>query len=82
MLTQDKIESLLKEDKDVANAIVTGDGYHFDAIIVSDAFAGLSRVARQQKVYAKLNAWIKSGELHAISLKTYTKQEWEKQKVG
>ena len=58
---------------------VEGDGYHYDLTIVSDAFLGKSRVARQQWVYARLNDYITSGRLHAVNMKTWTKIEWEKQ---
>jgi acid stress-induced BolA-like protein IbaG/YrbA len=58
---------------------VAGDGQHFEAIIVSGEFAGLSRVARQQKVNAILNSRFASGELHALSMKTLTPEEWNKQ---
>lgn len=56
---------------------VNGDGRHFEAIIVSEAFIGLSRVARQQKVNAILKARFDTGELHALSMKTLTPAEWE-----
>lgn len=57
---------------------VEGDGRHFDAIIVSDQFEGLSTLKRQQKVYGFLKELITQGQLHAFSMKTYTPQEWEK----
>jgi stress-induced morphogen len=50
---------------------------HFKLEIVSDAFSGKSRVARQQLVYSALDFAFKAG-LHALSLKTYTREEWEK----
>jgi acid stress-induced BolA-like protein IbaG/YrbA len=56
---------------------VDGDGHHFYATVVSPVFEGQSRVARQQLVYQILNEQIKSGELHAISFKTYTPEELE-----
>ena len=55
---------------------ISGDGRHFDAVIVSQAFEGLSTLKRQQKVYAILNDWIRQGQLHAFSMKTYTPEEW------
>lgn len=82
MLTPIQIQKALQEEQEINTVIVTGDGYHFEAVVVSDLFDGLSRVARQRLIYDKLNSWILSGELHAISLKTYTQLEWEKQKNG
>ena len=51
-----------------------------EAIVVSEAFAGLSPVKKQQMVYAPLNEHITSGELHALTIKAYTPAEWEKAK--
>lgn len=82
MLTPTQIKNVLKDETGINSVVVTGDGYHFEVVVVSDVFDGLSRVARQQLIYDKLNPWILSGELHAISLKTYTQSEWEKQKIG
>jgi acid stress-induced BolA-like protein IbaG/YrbA len=42
---------------------------------VSNEFAGLSRVKRQQKIYALLDDRIKSGEIHAVSMITQTLEE-------
>lgn len=82
MLTPTQIKNVLKDETGINSVVVTGDGYHFEVVVVSDLFDGLSRVARQQFIYDKLNPWILSGELHAISLKTYTQSEWGKQKIG
>ena len=54
---------------------VEGDGQHFEAILVSAAFAGKSRVQRQQMVNAVLKPYFDSGELHALSMKTLTPEE-------
>ncbi|MGE0764479.1 MAG: BolA family protein [Bdellovibrionales bacterium] len=49
---------------------------HLRVVIVSEAFCGMSRVARQQKVYALLDSELKSG-LHALALRTLTPEEWK-----
>lgn len=54
---------------------VDGDGSHFEAVVVSEIFAGKSRVQRQQAVYQALGERM-HGEIHALSMKTYTPQEW------
>jgi acid stress-induced BolA-like protein IbaG/YrbA len=43
--------------------------------LVSDKFAGMSRVKRQQFVYSLLNDKISSGEIHAVTMKTQTADE-------
>ncbi len=58
---------------------VTGDGTHFHAVIVSERFAGKSPIERHKLVYAVLGDAMES-EIHAISMKTYTPEQWEKLK--
>jgi len=55
---------------------VTGDGSHFEAIVVGEVFTGLTPVKKQQLVYASVNDLITSGELHALTIKAYTPEEW------
>ena len=57
---------------------VTGDGSHFEAIVVGEVFAGMTAVKKQQLVYAPVNDLITSGELHALTIKAYTPEEWER----
>lgn len=57
-----------------------GDGQHFDAIVVSAEFEGMSRVQRQQRVYQTLKEKLATGELHALSFKTFTPAEWSAQR--
>jgi acid stress-induced BolA-like protein IbaG/YrbA len=54
---------------------VVGDGQHFQALVVSPAFAGKSRVQRHQLVYAALGDRMRE-EIHALSMQTLTPQEW------
>jgi acid stress-induced BolA-like protein IbaG/YrbA len=54
---------------------VQGDGQHFEAVIVSSAFDGKSRVQRHQLVYAALGERMRA-EVHALSMKTLTPAEW------
>ncbi len=57
-----------------------GDGQHFEAIVVSAEFAGKNRVQRQQRVYQTLKEKLATGELHALSFKTLTPEEWSAQR--
>ena len=52
------------------------DGQHFSAVVISDDFVGKSRVDRQRHVFQLVGDLIATGELHALSLKTYTEEEW------
>jgi BolA protein len=52
-----------------------GGETHFDVHIVSEAFTGLTRVERQRRIYAALDAEFRAG-LHALSLKAQTPAEF------
>ena len=54
---------------------VKGDGHHFEAVIVSEAFTGLSRIKQHQRVYQALGERMRE-EIHALSMKTYSPAEW------
>ncbi len=56
---------------------VAGDGQHFQAVVVSAAFVGRSRVQRHQLVYAALGERMRE-EIHALSMQTLTPDEWKK----
>jgi acid stress-induced BolA-like protein IbaG/YrbA len=55
------------------------DNVHFSAIVVGEIFKGQSVVKQQQMVYAALGDKITTGEIHALALKTFTPEVWEKQ---
>lgn len=78
MLSNEILQARLSVLEGVEYVQVRGDGYHYHLIIVADAFIGQSRVARQQWVYSHLKTDILAGSLHAISMETLTKDEWEK----
>ncbi|KGP62520.1 BolA family transcriptional regulator [Legionella norrlandica] len=79
MLSNEEIEQRLKENDNVFYVKVEGDGYQYQVTIVTDLFLNKSKVARQQWVYAQLKDFITTGRLHAISMKTWTKEEWGRQ---
>ncbi|NMM37349.1 MAG: BolA/IbaG family iron-sulfur metabolism protein [Glaciimonas sp.] len=54
---------------------VEGDGQHFSALIVSEAFVGKRPIARHQIVYAALGERMRE-EIHALSMKTLTSEEF------
>jgi acid stress-induced BolA-like protein IbaG/YrbA len=76
MLDPKQIESWIAADLPCELVAVQGDGQHFEAVIVSSEFSGLNRVKRQQRVNAILKSRFDSGELHALSMKTLTPEEW------
>ena len=54
---------------------LTGTKDHWEALIVSGAFAGKSRIQQHQMVYAALGE-LMAGPIHALALKTYTPESW------
>lgn len=75
MVTPEAIESYISQGLDCAHLHVQGDGHHFEAVIVSEAFEGKRPIARHQLVYAALGDRMKA-EIHALSMKTLTPKEW------
>jgi acid stress-induced BolA-like protein IbaG/YrbA len=70
MLATEEIKQMIESGIDGAVATVTGDGYKYEAHVVSEKFANLSMIKQHQMVYATVNEHIASGALHALSLKT------------
>lgn len=71
-----EIQSVLMSALTLQEVHVTGDGSHFQVIAVGDLFAELSRVKKQQAVYAPLMEYIADNRIHAVSIRTYTPDEW------
>ena len=74
MVTTDSIKASIQSGLACQHVEVIGDGQHFQAVIVSDAFAGKSRVQRHQLVYAALGDRMRE-EIHALSMRTLTPDE-------
>lgn len=64
-----------------AEILVQGEGSKYNVTVVTDRFAGMRPVAKQQLIYGPLNAHIASGEIHAVSMRTLTQEEWRKAKL-
>jgi acid stress-induced BolA-like protein IbaG/YrbA len=80
MVTPESIQHNIAQGMATVHLTVAGDdGTHFEAVIVSEAFAGKSRVQRHQMVYQTLGDRMRA-EIHALSMKTFTPQEWQSRK--
>ncbi|MGQ7845489.1 BolA family protein [Granulosicoccus sp. 3-233] len=75
-MRMDYFSDLVEKSIAGSKAEITGDGSKFEARVVSDAFEGLSTVKRHKLVYAVLDEHIKSGAIHALTIKTFTTDEW------
>jgi len=76
-MQEEKLKSSIIGHLADCQVIIEGEGCNLTAIVVSDQFLGKNSVKRQQLVYKALQNAIADGELHAITLKTYTLAEWE-----
>lgn len=70
------IESALATE----HVAVTGDGRHFEATVVSAAFAGKAMLKQHRMVYDALGDRFRTQAVHALTLKTYTPEEWHQVK--
>ena len=69
------IQQLIEAGLPGARVEVQGDdGVHFEALVVSESFAGKMPLARHRMVYATLGERM-GGEIHALALKTLTPEE-------
>lgn len=75
-MTAEQLQQIIAAALPCTHLHVDGDGHHWFATIVSDAFEGLRSVARHQRVYAALGERIATNEVHALSMKTLTPAEW------
>jgi acid stress-induced BolA-like protein IbaG/YrbA len=78
MVTPQQIQDWIETGLTGSIAKVSGDGQHFEALIVCADFAGKSRIQRHQMVYTALGDRMKS-EIHALSMKTVTTEEVQNQ---
>jgi len=79
MVTPADIQGYIAQGLPCEHLAVDGDGAHFEALIVSSVFEGKSRIQRQQAVYKALGGRMESGEIHALSMRTLTPEEWRQQ---
>ena len=78
-MTADQLQNIIAAGLPCDHIEVTGDGRHWAAVIVSPAFEGLRLIQRHQRVYATLGERIRTDEVHALSMKTFTPAEWANQ---
>ena len=75
MTTPDSIRQAIEAAFPCERLEVSGDGEHFRALVVSNAFEGLVKVQRHRRVYAALGERMRD-EIHALSMTTLTPEEW------
>jgi len=75
-MTANELRSTIRNGLPCDHVEVLGDdGQHFEAVIVSPQFTGKNRVQQHQMVYLTLGDSMRA-EIHALSMKTLTPQQW------
>jgi acid stress-induced BolA-like protein IbaG/YrbA len=69
MATNEELKERIQAGIPGATAEVSGDGRHFEAVVVAPQFAGLSRLAQHRLVYDVFDGEL-GGSIHALSLQT------------
>lgn len=70
------ITEITKNIPDSEIKIFTNDNKYFNAVIISNNFINKEPIERQQIIYNIIGTYITNKSIHAISFKTYTKDEW------
>jgi acid stress-induced BolA-like protein IbaG/YrbA len=78
-MTAKELQNIIAAGLQCEHLEVDGDGRHWSAVIVSSAFEGKRLIQRHQAVYATLGEKIRTDEVHALSMKTYSPTEWAQQ---
>ena len=76
-MTAQELQAIIAAGLPCEHLHVEGDGRHWYATLVSAEFEGKRLIQRHQQVYATLGEKIKTDEVHALSMKTYTPAEWQ-----
>jgi acid stress-induced BolA-like protein IbaG/YrbA len=71
----EQIKGWIEDGLPCEHVEVRGDGQHFEAVIVSAAFGGKSRVQQHQLVYSALGSRMRA-DIHALSMQTFTPEDW------
>lgn len=75
MVTPESIKQSIAAGFACSHLEVSGDGHHWEAVIVSEAFRGKNKVQQHQLVYKALGDRMRE-EIHALSMKTLTPEQW------
>ncbi len=82
-MSPDEIQKKIERDLAGSTAQVqdmTGTADHYQVVVVSSLFEGKSMIEQHRMVKSVFEKDIASGEVHALTLRTYTPSEWEKKK--
>lgn len=76
-MNPEQVKDLIAAGLETTFLEVSGDGRHFEAVVVSSAFEGKPVLKQHRLVYAALGDRFDTEAVHALSIKTYTPRQWE-----
>jgi acid stress-induced BolA-like protein IbaG/YrbA len=79
MVTPEQVEAMIRTalpDAQVQVQDLTGTRDHYQVVVVSSQFEGKRLIQQHQLVNGSVQAAMATGELHALTMKTYTPEEW------
>jgi len=69
-MENEKVKQLIEQGLPGASVEVTGDGRHFEAVVVHADFEGKTIIQQHRMVMNTVKKEVESDELHALSIKT------------
>ncbi|WP_413285756.1 BolA family iron metabolism protein IbaG [Vibrio sp. MA40-2] len=75
-----EVKKILDDALEIQEIHVKGDGSQFEVIAIDSCFETLNRVKKQQLIYTPLMEYIQRNDIHAVTIKTFTPEEWERDK--
>ncbi|MEO5342123.1 MAG: BolA/IbaG family iron-sulfur metabolism protein [Gammaproteobacteria bacterium SHHR-1] len=77
-MDQESVKHMIQQGFSEAEVEVGGEGCNLSVTVISPDFVGQSRIQRHRQVMDRVKALLESGELHALSVTTYTPEDWAK----
>jgi stress-induced morphogen len=84
MVSPEQVAALIKTglpDAEVQVQDLTGTRDHYQVVVVSSQFVGKRLIQQHQLVNSAVQQEMATGALHALTMKTYTPEEWAAQSV-
>lgn len=72
-----EIKQMIENGIPNSDVEVAGEGCNARVLVVSTEFEGKNKLAQQRMIYACLGDKIATGEVHALSIKSFTPEQWE-----
>lgn len=82
MEEKDIITRITDAVPDVSEVKIEGVDCNFSALVISTSFEGVRLVKRQQQILTAFSDVLSNGELHALSVKAHTPEEWQAKSSG